>query len=135
MDDLLDLGEERRRSSTTSVRSDDRGWGLVHGWDKWPDSPRSLESGQTPSQSPEYKSHHNGGSAPRATAALAVESSPRKFYQKLLGREVARGRTGNQYSSLTCVCVAGEGGSNNWVKTKQNLMIDQNALSPGFLAK
>ncbi|KAK7819917.1 hypothetical protein U0070_007609 [Myodes glareolus] len=29
MDDLLDLGEERRRSSTTSVRSDDGGWGLV----------------------------------------------------------------------------------------------------------
>lgn len=29
MDDLLDLGEERRRSSATSVRSDAGGWGLV----------------------------------------------------------------------------------------------------------
>lgn len=29
MDDLLDLGEEKRRSSATSVRSDAGGWGPV----------------------------------------------------------------------------------------------------------
>lgn len=60
--------------------------GWFNGWDKRPNSPRSPESGQTPAQSPECKSRPNGGSAPRATAALALESSPRKFYQKLLGK-------------------------------------------------
>ncbi|XP_052595198.1 intraflagellar transport protein 43 homolog isoform X3 [Peromyscus californicus insignis] len=73
--------------------------GWLNGWDKCPDSPRSPESGRTPAQAPECESRLNGGSAPRATPALALESSPRKFSRKLLGREGAKmGRRAQQES-------------------------------------
>ncbi|XP_035301397.1 intraflagellar transport protein 43 homolog isoform X3 [Cricetulus griseus] len=71
--------------------------GWFNGWDKCRKNP---ESGQISAQLPECEPRLDRGCAPRATPARALESSPRKFSRKLLGREGAKmGRRAQQDST------------------------------------